>query len=250
MSSRDDVNNLYKIPNILNGIEVGLFIIDFIAAVIALSGNQQVVSVAIIIQIVASLFYFIISVIDDGYFWYEAEKARRINSIENGLGIRLSELETEGYYNNQIKESIEKYALNVLESNYFSKFISGKMFLISSVKSAIAVVVLVVSCRFMTDSSFLLIIAQTTLSSYVLLDTVMLIIYKVRMDNLYKDGYKLLISPKLGIGGKKKTACILAYVVEYESIKAHYKIRLSEKKYNKYNDKLSDQWKHIQSHND
>ena len=246
MSRRDDVNKLYKIPNNLECIEHGLFLIDLIAAIFSLSSNQNVMSIAIVIQIVAAVFYFIISVIDDRYFWYEAEKARRKNSIENGLGTRLSELETEEYYNNQSKESLEKYALNVLESNLFSKEIAGKMILTSCIKSAIAVAILIVACRFMNDSEFLLIIAQTAFSSYVLLDTVMLVLYKLRMDGLYKEGYALLITP--GIKGKKKNACLLAYSVEYEAIKAHYKIRLSEKIFKKNNDKLSNQWNQVLSH--
>lgn len=175
MSRRDDVSKLYKIPNNLDTIEKVLFFIDLIAAVVALSSNPKVMSFAIVVQIVAAVFYFIISVIDDGYFWYEAEKARRKNSIENGYGTRLSELETDEYYNNQSKESLEKYALNALESNLFSKEIAGKMILMSCIKSAGAVAILMVACRLMTDSELLLIIAQTAFSSYILLDTVMLV---------------------------------------------------------------------------
>ena len=246
MSRRDDVNRLYKVPGILDRIEIVLFIIDAVAAVVALSNKPTVVSVAIIIQIVSAVFYFLSSVIDDGYFWYEAEKARRKNSIENGLGTRLSELETEEYYNNQSKVSLEKYALNALESNMFSKEIAGKMILWSCIKSVVAIAVLVVACRFLPDSEFLLIIAQTVFSSYVLIDTVQLVFYKLRMENLYKEGYTALISP--GIKGKSRNAVILAYSVEYEAIKAHYKIRLDEKIFKKNNDRLSEQWTQVLSH--
>ncbi len=246
MSRRDDVNRLYKAPGILDWIEKALFFIDVIASVVTLYSNPMAVSVAIIIQIVSALFYFLSSVIDDGYFWYEAEKARRKNSIENGFGTRLSELETEEYYNNLSKVSLEKYALNALESNMFSKKIAGKMILWSCIKSVIAIAVLVVACRFLPDSEFLLIIAQTAFSSYVLIDTVQLVFYKLRMENLYKEGYTALITP--GIKGKGKNAVLLAYSVEYEAIKAHYKIRLDEKIFKKNNDRLSEQWNHVLSH--
>ena len=206
----------------------------------------MVVSVAIIIQIVSAIFCFLSSVIDDGYFWYEAEKARRKNSIENGLGIRLSELETEEYYNNQGKTLLEKYALNVLESNMFSKEIAGRMILWSCIRSVIAIAILVVACRFLPDSEFLLIIAQTAFSSYVLIDTIMLVFYRLRMDNLYKEGYTALITP--GIKGKSRNAVLLAYSVEYEAIKAHYKIRLDEKIFKKNNGKLSEEWDRVLSH--
>lgn len=246
MSRRDDVNRLYKIPGFLNEIEKVLFIVNVIAAIVALYNNPTVVSVAIIIQMVSAVFYFLSSVIDDGYFWYEAENARRKNSIENGLGTRLSELETEEYYNNQSKVSLEKYALNVLESNMFSKEIAGKMILWSCIKSIVAIAVLIVACRFLPDSEFLLIIAQAAFSSYVFIDTVQLIFYKLRMENLYKEGYIALITP--GIKGKSRNAVLIAYSVEYEAIKAHYKIRLNEKIFKKNNDKLSEQWTQVLSH--
>lgn len=246
MSRRDDVSNLYRIPNILDKIEKILFGIDVIFAIVALFVNPTIVSVAIIIQIISAIFFFLISVIDDGYFWYEAEKARRKNAIENGLETRLSELETEEYYNNPNEASIEKYMLNLLESNMFSKEIAGKMMPLSFIKSAIAIAVLVVSWRFLPDSDFLIIIAQTAFSSYVLVDTVQLVFYKLRMDDLYRDGYSVMIAPRNIEKGKEAT--LLAYAVEYEAIKAHYRIRLDGKIFKKNNDKLGEQWKQILSH--
>ncbi len=246
MSRRDDVSNLYRIPNILDKIEKILFSIDVIFAIVAFFVNSTIVSVAIIIQIISAIFFFLISVIDDGYFWYEAEKARRKNAIENGLETRLSELETEEYYNNPNEASIEKYMLNLLESNMFSKEIAGKMMPLSFIKSAIAIAVLVVSWRFLPDSDFLIIIAQTAFSSYVLVDTVQLVFYKLRMDDLYRDGYSVMIAPRNIEKGKEAT--LLAYAVEYEAIKAHYKIRLDGKIFKKNNDKLGEQWKQILSH--
>ena len=242
MSRRDDVNQLYKYSNYLARFESVLFWLDIIAGVIAVFGNVQVSAFAIMIQIVVAVLYFVSNAADDGYFWYRAEKVRRKNNIENGLGTRLSEFETEEYYNNQIK----KYALNSLESNYFSKNIAGKMILGSCIKSVFAIIVLIIACRFVQDSELLLIVAQTALSSYVLLDTVMLIFYKVRLDSLFDEGYAIMISQR--IKGKGKNASLLAYSVEYEAIKAHYKIRLDEKSFKNENQRLSAEWERILEH--
>ena len=246
MSRRDDVSRLYRAPNILYKIEKILFIIDIIAAIISLSRNPKVVSIAIIVQIVSAILYFLFRVIDDGYLWYEAERVRRKNSIENGFGTRLSEFETYEYYNNNSKESLEKYALNLLESNFVSKDTAGKMIIWSGIKSAFAIAVLVVACRFLPNSVFLLIIAQTALSTYVFMDTIQLVFYKLRMENLYKEGYVMLITP--GIKGRSKNAVLLAFAVEYETIKAYYKIRLDEKIFMKNRDMLSEQWQQVLSH--
>jgi len=243
---KDDICHLYKIPNTLNRVERLFFVIDFIAALISLHNNHLVRSFAVSIQIMSAFLYFILNVVDDGHFWYKAEKARRRNGIENGLGVRFSELETDGYYNNDCATSIEKYALNLLESNLYSKEISGKMIVFGIIKSGIAVIVLLLAYRFVDDYELLLIIAQTVFSAYIFVDTVMLLLYKARMENLFDEGYLALITP--GVNNKSKEAVFLAYTVEYEAIKAHYKIRLDERIFNKNKEEYDKQWKQILSH--
>lgn len=117
---------LYRSSEILEKIEKILWSLDIITALVALVSDETISSVAIVVQIVVALLYFVSNTIDDGCFWYEAEKQRRKNGIQNGLGMRLSEYETEEYYNNDLPHSLERYGMNILESNYFSKIIAGK----------------------------------------------------------------------------------------------------------------------------
>lgn len=245
MSRRDDVMELYKPSGILGKIEKILFSIDIIAALVSLASNQVISSIAVTIQIVVALLYFISNTIDDGCFWYEAEKQRRKNGIQNGLGTRLSEYETEGYYNNDLPPSLEKYGMNILESNYFSKIISGKMMIKTGLCAIAAVVALIIACIFMKNVNILLIIAQTAFSSYVLVDFAMLVLYKIRMEDVYNDAYNILI---LGNQTRNHQAWLVSYIVEYEAIKAHYKVRLDEKIFNKVNADLSVKWQNIVNH--
>ena len=245
MSRRDDVAELYKLSGMLENIEKILFGVDIVVALVSLIPNQTISSIAMTIQIVVALLYFISNTVDDGCFWYEAEKQRRKNGIQNGLGARLSEYETEEYYNNNLPPSIEKYGLNIMESNLYSKTISGKMMVKSGICAIIAVVALIVACIFMKDENVLLIIAQTTFSSYVLVDFAMLILYKMRMEALYNDAYNILI---LGNQTRNHQAWLISYIVEYEAIKAHYKVRLDEKIFKKINNELSLKWQNIISH--
>lgn len=243
MSARDDISNLYRLPSVLNRIETILFCLDLIVSllVVFLPRNNQSFTDAI--QIIIAITFFIVSVADDGHFWYIAERARRKNSIEKGFDTKLSDLETTNYYNNQSKPSLEKCALNALESNFFSKEIAGRMLVYSFIKSIMALYILVVACIYITIPNLLLVITQTALSSYVFVEMVTLIIYKLRLENLYEKGYEDLISP--GVKSNAKNAMYLVYVIEYEAIKAHYKIRLSEKVFKRLDNKLSDQWKRI-----
>ena len=248
MSRRDDVTDLYKPSERLEIAEKILFVTDIAAAAVSLVSNQMVSSIAITAQIVVALLYFICSTVDDGIFWYQAERQRRKNNIENGFGSRLSEFETDGYYNNNVEPSLEKYSLNTMESNFFSKEIAEKMLLKSSIMAIIAIVALVIACRFVNNPDALLILAQTAFSAYVLVDWIMLVIYKVRLETLYKDAYDTLII--LNSEGVNQKAWSIAYIVEYEAIKAHYKVRLDGKIFTKCNDELSLKWQEILSHRD
>lgn len=245
MSRRDDVMGLYRPSEILEKIEKVFFCLDIVAALVALVSNETISSIAIVVQIVVALLYFVSNTIDDGCFWYEAEKQRRKNGIQNGLGMRLSEYDTEEYYNNNLPHSLEKYGMNILESNYFSKIIAGKMLLKVGAYALGSVVALVIACRFVSDWNVLLLIAQTTFSSYVLVDFVMLLLYKIRLEALYSEAYNVFV---LGSRTHINQAWIISYVVEYEAIKAHYKIRLDQKIFNKMNGELSAKWQDIVSH--
>lgn len=245
MSRRDDVMVLYRPSEILDKIEKVLFGLDIVAALVALVSNETISSIAIVVQIVVALLYFVSNTIDDGCFWYEAEKQRRKNGIQNGLGMRLSEYDTEEYYNNNLPHSLERYGMNILESNYFSKIIAGKMLLKVGAYALGAVVALVIACRFVSDENVLLLIAQTAFSSYVLVNFVMLVLYKIRLEALYSEAYNVLI---LGNQTHSHQAWLISYVVEYEAIKAHYKIRLEQKIFNKMNRELSAKWQDVVSH--
>ena len=50
-----------------------------------------------------------------------------------------------------LQHSLEQYGMYILESNYFSKIIEGKMLLNVGTYSLEAVVALVIACRFVSD---------------------------------------------------------------------------------------------------
>ena len=114
-----------------------------------------------------------------------------------------------------------------------------------SVITVIALVVLVASCIFVENVNIILIIAQTAFSAYVFVDFLMLLLYKMRMESLYDTAYNILI---LNNSSRDNMAWLISYIVEYEAIKAHYKVRLDEKIFQDNNDSLSAKWQEILSH--
>ena len=64
------------------------------------------------------------------------------------------------------------------------------------------------------------------------------------MDKLYDEAYSTLVT--IGVKDEKQMVWLLAYAVEYEAIKAHYKVRLDSTIFNTYNNELSQKWDAIQ----
>lgn len=244
MSKRDDVDLLYSRSKTMATLCKYLFWGNCSIALTATICSGQLKAVLTYIQIIGALLYVILKSLDDGLFWYHAEMARRKNSIQVAFNVSLSELETEEYYNNHVEPSVVKYAMNTFEGNYFSKFIAGKMLGKSAVMSLVSIIVLIVTGWFISSGDILLAMTQAIFSAYVIEDTLMLAIYKLKMDKLYDEAYSTLVT--IGVKDEKQIVWLLAYAVEYEAIKAHYKVRLDSTIFNTYNDELSQKWEAIQ----
>lgn len=245
MSRRDDINKLYMPSQQLGEFCRIVFWGNCVFSVTSIFVSGLFFNVLSVLQIASALIFVTSSLIDDGLFWYDAESERRKNSVQNAFGVRFSELETDGYYNNAISPSILKYAMNSFESNYFSKFIAGKMLAKSTIKSIVAIVLLISVGWVISDGSILLAVSQAVFSAYVIEDTVLLAIFVVRLNKLYDEAYSTLVTT--GIHRPQQIVYLLLYCVEYESIKAHYKVRLDSNLFSKYNPELSEKWEKIAS---
>ncbi|MBQ7915980.1 MAG: hypothetical protein IJ315_04245 [Firmicutes bacterium] len=244
MSKPNSVNSLYANSQRIDAWCQYLFWANCIFALITTFTGGVVKEVLLSVQIIGALLYVALSSIDDGLFWYNAEMARRKNNIQNAYRVQLSELETEECYNNTIEPSLLKYATNTFESNFYSKFIAGKMLSKSALMALLAIVGLVVSGWVVSNGEALVTITQAVFSAYVIEDTIMLTVYKIRMDHLYDEAFLQFVTSS--IKDEKQEAWMLSYVVEYEVIKAHYKVRLDSKIFSTYGQELKEQWSVIE----
>ena len=241
MNRRDDISKLYTTPSFLNKILTLLFWLNTVVAFAALCLPNGSDGILIWLQVLFALACVLVSVIDDGFFWFKAESGRRQNCIEDAFAIELSEKKTNGYYNNAATPSIMRYALNNYESAYYSRSTSQKMLPKSVIKTVVAIMAFLISWRAVKNGGIVLSVAQTLFSSVFLLDTITLCIYAFRVSRICDDFYTLLISE----GGPltpPKEALLLSYSVEYEAIKAFYKIRLDQKIFSKNRHNLSQCW--------
>lgn len=245
MSRRDDINELYLPSQRLEQICKLIFWLNIILSIVSLFLTGFLFDVSSTLQIALAIAFVAISLIDDGLCWYNAECERRKNNIQTAFGIRFSEMETDGYYNNTFSPSIIKYAVNTFESNFFSKFIASKMLFKSAIKSLFSIIALISVGWIIVNGSILLIITQAIFSAYIIEDSVLLAIYTIRMNKLYDAIYSMFVTS--GIYRKQQIPILLLYCVEYECIKAHYKVRLDSKIFTKYNNTLSEKWNAIES---
>jgi len=240
MSKRDDVNALYQKSLRIEKWCKLLFWANALLALSACFFTDKILEYLVVAQIVVAFIYVIAKLVDDGVFWYNAERAGRNNNIETAFGISLSEYKRDGYYNNELAPSIVKYAVNTFESNYFTCCVAKKMITNSSVKTLIAVTVLLVTLFLVGNREVLLVMSQAVFSVYVIEETVMMIIYATRMKKLFDEALSMLIT--VGISNERQEIWLLSYVVEYEAVKAHYKIRLDSRLFEKMNNELSIKW--------
>lgn len=242
MSRRDDVNKVYeftkKIENIIRFCFWGNILFSLI-------GGFLDKNFLIIVQILLSIMYVVLSILDDKFLWYEAERIRRQTCIENAFGINITEYKTEGYYNNSIQNDYMKFYINSFESIMFSKKTAGKMILKEACKTILIVFVFICVCLVFKNYGIILIISQAVFSAYFIEGFVSLCFYKSRLEKLYDNFYKELIT--IGINNENQKVLLLSYAIDYETIKAHYKIRLSQKEFNEHNDETSLEWEKISS---
>ncbi len=241
MNRRDDISKLYTIPSFLNKILTLLFWLNTVVAFAALCLPDGSDGVLIWLQVLFALACVLVSVIDDGFFWFKAESGRRQNCIEDAFAIELSEKKTNGYYNNAAAPSIVRYALDNYESAYCSQSTSRKMLPKAIIKTVVAMIVFLISWRAVENGDIVLLVVQTLFSSTFLLDTIMLGLYVFRVGRICDNFYTLFISEGGAITPSRE-ALLLSYSVEYEAIKAFYKIRLDEKIFLKDRDNLSKCW--------
>lgn len=246
MSKRDDLNILFKRASIVEHVKQYLFIINALFATFSLITLPVILrSIMVNLQIIITIGYVVFLVIGDYVFWYSASSTRRKANLDNAFSIDMTEYKTDGYYNNNCPPSITRYALNSFESIFFTKTIVCKSLVTNGVKTFVVVMIFLITCLTRVDYEIILIITQTIFSSVFIIDFIVLLIFKFRVDVLYDSFYRDFIT--IGLHSEKQVIALLGNAIEYEAIKAHYRVHLSTKTFNRLNSELSEKWALIEN---
>ena len=243
MDRRDDISFLYKKSDDVKKGCLVLFWIVFAISVISIWLPVNYLNAITLLQIIISFSFMVLEIIHSCFLWYDAEAARRRNGVQNAFEVKLAEYETQGYYNNRFSPSQIKYAVNIFESNFFTRELIRKMLPKTLLKGFCAIVIFIISVFLSPNRELIVVISQTVFSTYILADVINTCVCSSKMNKLYEEAYTQFVS--VGISDNLE-AWILAYVVEYESVKAHYKVKIDGFLFQRYNRMLSRRWEDIE----
>ena len=227
MQARDDFRNRYNISDWFAKVATICFWTNAAFAFLTLVIPDCAKPLLLVMQVVLALAYVVLTVIDNCSLWYEAEIGRIKDNIANAFSANLTEEHTEGYYSNNEAPSIKKYAVNTYESALYSR---------EEAKAMLRAV----------DITWVLWAAQAVFSSVVIIDCIQLIVFSFKMDSVCKQFYTHLITEG-GTATVDRDTILLSCVVEYETTKMYFKVRLSPKVFEKLKPKLEVKWAELLS---
>lgn len=240
MAVRVDISKDYATSRCLGVCCLILFWANVAFVFISLLPFDTIANAFCIAQSISAIAFMVLEFVDDYYYWYFAERARRRHLIEDAFGIDLAGGSSEGYYNNLLPSGSSRLIVDAFESIFFTLRIVQAMVPWSLAKGLLALLSFVFVIMALHSSSLFPVITQTIFSSYLLMGSVKLLIYESRLEHLYDDMYRSCVTT--GLGNHLKIARAQVDVEEYECLKAHFKVRLSERLYNKLNPALSEEW--------
>lgn len=246
MKTRDDFQNRYDISNRFAKVATTCFWANAILAFLTLVTPDCVKPLLLGMQIFLALAYVALTVIDNCSLWYEVEIGRIKDNIADAFSVNLTEGRTEGYYTNNEAPSIKKYAINTYESAFYSREESMTMKFCAIVKIVVAVNILLLVLLRAVDRAWILWIAQTMFSSVVVIECIQLIIFSFKVNSICKQFYNQLITEG-GTATVEREAILISCVVEYETTKMYFKVRLSQKVFEKLKPKLDVRWTELLS---
>ncbi|MCU5026638.1 hypothetical protein OB988_29980 [Bacillus cereus] len=232
-------NNFNKISNFLFYLNLG---ISFIILLKVPTGVKESLTIVLIVLI---LLYALFSSLTSFYYLPRADEKRKTHLISNAFQIRMDGEETHLYYNNSLKEPIERLGANVLEDTLFSKNVSRKMIIKEITLVGICIIIGVIVCL-NRDSNldFILWISQTLFSTVLISNVIKLILFNRKCESIYQEIYKVFLDSD-EISTVKFNAYVLDVFSKYECVKFQCGIMLSSNIFHKLNPSLKQEWKEI-----
>lgn len=250
MSRSDPIRTrYYDAVEIADKVSDWLFFASALLSVASLLVEKQAHPIAydwiLIFFAVAVAALFTVGLVSRLYLTPRAEDKRRQDFFTNACGVSLTHEKTDGYYNNDFTEPIERMAAQVLENSHFSKAIALRMARTERIKVAVyGVTWLMCLLNRQTDLGIVVAASQAVFSEQVVSKWLRLEWLRIRFEKTYDDVYRLFQSRPTA---PKFNAMTLESLGMYETAKANAAITLSSKTFHRLNEELSAEWDEVKA---
>jgi hypothetical protein len=179
------------------------------------------------------------------YLTPRAEDKRRQDFFSSAFNVSLIHQQTDGYYNNDLKDPIKRMAAQVLENSLFTKEITLRMARSERVKASAYLLLWLVLLHYRrSELGWIVAASQAIFSEQVLSKWLRLEWLRIRSEKTFEDAFRLFQTKPPSV---QFNALALDAVTMYESAKATAAVTLSSKVFDELNPSLSREWGDIKA---
>lgn len=220
-------------------------ILSFCTLLIDQKTHPDVYNVVLLLFGISVIAMFALGLILRLYLIPRAEDKRRQDFFSSACNVSLIHQQTDGYYNNDVKDPIKRMAAQVLENSLFSKEIALRMARRERVKIVIyALIWLALLHNRRTDMGWIVAASQALFSEQILSKWFRLEWLRVRFEKTFDDVYKLFQTrPSIA----QFNAHALDSLSMYETAKSNAAVTLSSTIFDDLNPTLSAEWERVKA---
>lgn len=220
-------------------------LLSFATLLLEKASHPEVYKWTLVAFVVVTVAIFAMGLAGRLYWIPRAESKRRQDFFTSACNVGLTHEASDGYYNNDFTESIDRMAAQVFENSLFSKSIALRMAWVERTKFvAYAIAWLACLANRETDVGWVLAATQAVFSEQVLSKWIRLEWLRSEFERTYDDMYRLFQAKPAGATFAAHTLDSLA---SYETAKANGGIVLSSKLFQKLNPSVSQEWEQVKT---
>ena len=194
--------------------------------------------------------YYFTAITTEIFLFPSAARSRRMNFIDNSFGSKFLGKDSKNYFSNDnVSYGAHKMAANCFENCYFTYNIGKAMFKGVIGKNLLfSLVFLYVAFVGFKSNKIALPILQIFLSSLFITEFIHYLNFISKLKNLLERFRSHFMGINNGERKKDDLHYPILLLLDYETILAYNKAPLSDRIYNKINNKLSQEWEEIKQY--
>jgi hypothetical protein len=203
---------------------------------------SDMMQIALIVSVVV---FFALEQVQRLYLFPRAEDTRRQQLLSNSFGVSLTHEETVGYYNNDQTNPIKRLAASVMESAFFTSEITRLMLPATRAKTFGYILIYIVAVlNRSSDLAFLAVAAQALFGGEVVARWLRLEWLRLRSERAFNN-FNRLFAGRVAFTKAIAQSEALDLFSFYESTKSTAAMLLSQKLFDRYNPRLTQEWEKI-----